>query len=90
MSTAKPNRIIPFQYSGTELEEMFIKWIISFEDSPIDSAAADIVSFVPVLYPAYQFIFKYNAKWSATSIWEHDESYTEYESKTFFVDKHGY
>ncbi len=68
---------------------MFIKWIISFEDSPIDSAAADIVSFVPVLYPAYQFVFNYNAKWSATSIWEHKESYTEYESKTFYVDKRG-
>lgn len=48
-----------------------------------------IIELKKIYYPVRCFDIVFAANWSATSIWEHKEEYTEYESKTVYFDKDG-
>ena len=83
--------IVPFEYNEDKLEVLFVDWISSFKDSPIDAASSEIVSIEKIYYPVRCYFYHFDVSWNATSIWEGKEQSLEtvYETETVFVSKEG-
>ena len=83
-------QIVPFSLSENDVRDQFIDFVIDGENSPLDVAyKATIKDIKKEYYPVRCFDIEYSANWSATSIWEHKEEYTEYEPKTVYIDYYG-
>lgn len=83
-------KMIPFKVAENKISDLFLDWIILGDNTPLDVAyKAKINGSKKVYYPIRRFTIKYDAEWSATSIWEHKEEYTEYQSKTVYIDYYG-
>ena len=84
------SKLIPFSVSEKEVRDRFLDFIIDNDNAPVDVAyTAKIISVNKVYFPIRCFDIEYSADWSATSIWEHKEEYTEYEPKTVYIDYYG-
>lgn len=84
------SKIIPFDVSNEDLKNGFLEFLVEGDNTPIDVACEfSNMKIQKVLYPIRCFKINYTADWSATSIYEHKESYTEYETKTVYYDMYG-
>lgn len=84
------NKIIPFDVSNEDVKNGFLEFLVEGDNTPIDVACEfSNMKVQKVLYPIRCFKINYTADWSATSIYEHKESYTEYETKTVYYDRYG-
>ncbi len=83
-------KIVPFNVTEDDLRKVFISFLTKSDTAPIDlSARAKIKKIIKKMYPVRCFNVSYFERWEATSIWEHDEPYTEYKSETIFIDYQG-
>ena len=84
------SKTVPFSVTENQLREGFLDWIIQGNDTPLDVAyGAAIMRITKHFYPIRCFDITYSVDWTATSFWEHEEEYTEYESKTVYFDREG-
>lgn len=71
-------KYIDFEISEEEIRKNFLDWVIIGDNTPIDIAyKANITKVEKVLYPVRNIRCNYTASWSAFSIWEKEEQYTE-------------
>lgn len=71
-------KYIGFEMSEEEIRKNFLDWVIIGDNTPIDIAyKANITKVEKVLYPVRNVRCNYTASWSAFSIWEKEEEYTE-------------
>ena len=83
-------KVVPYSVCEDEVNNIFLNFVIQGDNSPIDVALqAKITEVRRLYYPVRCYDITYSAEWSATSIWEHKETYTEYKSKTVYVDYSG-
>jgi len=81
---------VPFAVTEKDIRESFLDWVIVGDNTPIDIACNAVITEIKKFYyPVRYFDVTYSADWSATSIWEHREEYTEYEIKTVYFDMNG-
>lgn len=84
------SKVVPFSLTEEAVRERFLDYVIEGENTPIDIACNAVITTIKkALYPVRCFDVTYSAHWSATSFWEHKEPYTEYESKTIYIDHYG-
>ena len=82
--------VIPFSVTEQNVRDRFLDWIIEGDETPLDVAStAKITKISKNYYPVRYFSSVSYAAWAATSIWEHKESYTEYKTKTVYIDREG-
>lgn len=90
-STLKFSSIIPFALSEKHARNKLIDWLIKEDSAPIDVAyRVSIKRIKKAYYPLRRYCVDYSASWSAVSIFEHDETYTEYVPKMVYVDYKGH
>lgn len=83
-------KVIPFSIDEAEARKNFLDFIIQGDNTPIDAACSSVITTIEKrYYPVRCFFITYSADWNATSIWEHDEKYTDYQIKTVYIDYHG-
>lgn len=81
---------IPFGLTDEMVKISFLDAIASMPKAPLDAAAkAKIVKIEKIYTLCRIYDFDFQADWSATSIWEHKENYTEYTTEMVFVDEFG-
>jgi hypothetical protein len=94
-TTVKESRIVGkgkrnFLLSEEENRQELLDWLSNDEKSPADIAQKVNVQTQEKHYiPVFYFDINYTAHWSATSIWEHEETETTYESQVVFVNSMG-
>lgn len=70
--------VIQFNMDESEIRKNFLDWVILGDNTPIDIAyKAEITSVTKTFYPIRMVSSEYKAEWSALSIWEREEEYTE-------------
>ena len=81
---------IPFGLTDEMVRSSFLDAIASMPEAPLDAAAKSKIEKIEKVYTLCRvYEFDYKADWSATSIWEHKENYTEYTTEMVFVNKFG-
>lgn len=71
-------KVVPFSMDETEIRQNFLDWVIIGDNTPLDIAYnAKILKVKKEFYPIRIIDTDYTANWSATSIWEREEEYTE-------------
>lgn len=84
----KTSKAVPFALNETQISQNFLDWAIIGENTPIDIACnASINSIKKQFFPIRIVEADYEANWTAKSIWEHNEEYTEYVSRTYSRNK---
>lgn len=82
--------VIPFSAEEEKILSRFYAFLNEGKNAPLDVAyKAANIKMQKEYYPVRCFDVTYGAQWRATSIWEHEETYTVYESKTVYVDLDG-
>ena len=73
--------------SSYQLDEPARGFTYKDEHAPLDIAyQAKVQKMERHFYPNRYFDVSYSAQWDALSIWEHEEPYTIYQSKTVYID----
>ena len=84
------SEIIPFSLTDKEIFDKWIDFLIRGNDVPVDIAYKSVIkSAKKEYYPVRCFNITCSAEWNAISIYEHRESYTEYQPKTVYYDMDG-
>ena len=80
-------RLVPPSVSKEDVSKAFMDIFVQDKDTPVDIAwQIRNYEIETLLYPVRCFHLASSAKWTATSIWRHDEAYVEYEPKTIYID----
>lgn len=86
----KTAKVIPFSLSEDDLKMRLLDFLVEDEHAPLDIAyQAKVQKMERHFYPNRYFDVSYSAQWDALSIWEHEEPYTIYQSKTVYIDYYG-
>lgn len=82
---------IPFSIEKELVEKRFLSWAYEKHELPLDvQKNAKLLEIKPFYLPIRKFNnIKCVANWEATSIWEHEEQFTEYETKIVYINKNG-
>lgn len=82
---------IPLSAKKETVENSFLFWAYEKRELPIDiqktAKLLEVTSFYVSMRKFYNI--KYKADWEAMSIWEHKEEYTEYKTKTVYLNDSG-
>ncbi len=84
------SKVVPFSLPEQEIGTRFLCFLNEGESAPLDvTHKATILEIKRRLYPVRCFDVVFTAQWEARSIWEHTETYTEYQPKIVYIDWNG-